>query len=197
MPQEEKNQNLPPQISIYGNPILEKKAIEVDLEFVEEINDDIIELISTMYLYGGIGLAGPQINIMKRIIVWDHQWIETKKKYKNLHLMINPEIIENSEEDIALYESCLSIPEVIGPVYRSKEIKVRYIDSSLEIKEEKFDGIDARVIQHEIDHLDGVLFVNRMNKYERDEIVHFLIALRQAYKKYYDKEGKTNDSTTS
>jgi len=163
---------------------------------MEHLDANIIEMISAMYSYGGIGLAGPQINIMKRIIVWDHQWVTKKKKYENLHVMINPEVIHSSEEDIGLYENCLSIPEVAGSVYRPKEVTVRYVDTDFETKEEIFDGTSARVIQHEIDHLDGKLFVNQMTKYERDEISHFLVALRQAYNEY-SKGDETDDSSTS
>lgn len=200
MPQQEENKNpsLPPPIVLYGDSVLTQKAEEVDFESseIESLDGQIIEMIATMYSYGGIGLAGPQINVMKRIIVWDHKWVKDKKKYENLHVMINPEIIYSSNEDIALYESCLSIPEVEGSVYRPKEITVRYVDASFETKEENFSGMDARVIQHEIDHLDGIVFVNKMTKYERDEIIPFLVALRQAYKKYHQGVD-SNDSPTS
>ena len=91
-----KNPNLPPPIVLYGNPVLEQKAEEVDFESsdTEDLNGQIIEMIATMYSYGGIGLAGPQINIMKEIIVWDHKWVKDKKKYENLYIMINPKIID-------------------------------------------------------------------------------------------------------
>jgi len=196
---QDKNQNLPPQIMLYGNPALEQIAEEVDFESddAEKLDGQIIEMIATMYSYGGIGLAGPQINITKRIIVWDHQWVQTKKKYENLHVMINPEIIEESSEDLALYEGCLSIPEVEGSVYRPREIKVRYVDADFETKEETFSGMDARVIQHEIDHLNGTLFVNKMTKFERDAIIPFLVALRQAYRKYSEGENDNDGSSTS
>lgn len=200
MSQEEiNNTNLPPRIALYGNPVLEQKAEEInfDSDETELLDKNLIEMIATMYSYGGIGLAGPQINIMKRLIVWDRQWMKENKKYENLHVMINPEIINQSTEDIALYESCLSIPEVEGPVYRPKEITVRYVDSALETKEETFSGLDARVIMHEIDHLDGVLFVNQMTENERDSIIPFLVALRQAYKKYSKEGVESNDTTTT
>jgi peptide deformylase len=189
---EQKNPDLPPPIVLYGNLILNQRASEIDFESneVEDLDGDIIEMIATMYSYGGIGLAGPQINIMKRIIIWDHKWMTTGNKYENLNIMINPKIINQSEEDIGLYESCLSIPEVTGSVYRSKEVTIRYIDIALETKEELFKGVDARIIQHEIDHLDGKLFINQMTGFERDEIVPFLVALRQAHKKYHEEGEK-------
>ena len=71
----EENSNLPPRIALYGNPVLGQKAKEIDLESTDDakkLHDQVVDMISTMYLYGGIGLAGPQINIMKRIIVWDN-----------------------------------------------------------------------------------------------------------------------------
>lgn len=181
--------NLPPRIELYGSSVLKEKATKVDIENenIEILNAQLVKMVAAMYFYGGIGLAAPQINIMKRILVWDNKWIQTKEKYKYFHIMINPEIIDKSVEDIALYENCLSIPEVEGSVYRPKEITVKYINSEFQVVEEKFDGLDARIIQHKIDHLDGVLFVNKMTAYERDMVVPMLTALRQAHDKYNEE----------
>jgi peptide deformylase len=97
----------------------------------------------------------------------------------------NQKINNNIEK--ALYENCLSIPEIEAPVYRPKKVTVKYTHAELKTIEETFDGIDSRIIQHKIDHLDGILFVDKMTKYERDMIVPLLVALRQAHNKYETK----------
>lgn len=189
---EEMYANIPPQIALYGNEKLKEKSEKVDIENDTFIKDDIVKIISTMYSFKRVGMAGPQIGIQKHIIAFDNKWLETNERYKDLCIMVNPEIIEESEEDIALYESCISIPEVEGSVYRPKEITVRYEslnnDGTFSSKTEVFSKLDARIIQHEIDHLDGILFTNKMTKFERDQITPMLVTLRQAHDNFFQKK---------
>jgi len=152
-------------ILIYGNPLLHKKA-----EPVEEITDDIRELIDdmyeTMFAGKGIGLAAIQVSINKAVIV-----IDLKEQEKNVTLLtiINPEIIDIRGSS-AFEEGCLSIPDVTAEVIRAEEITIRYMTKDGEVVEEDFSGLPARVIQHEYDHLQGILFPQRLEPNERKKI---------------------------
>jgi len=128
---------------------------------VEEVDGDIsfalyLKMSLAMYKYGGIGLAAPQIGVSKRVIVIDDEG--------DAFMMINPRITWKSKELSSFDESCLSVPEEHGEVIRSSSIKVKFQDKTGKYKHWKMDGLKARVVQHEIDHLDGVLFVDYLNK---------------------------------
>jgi peptide deformylase len=147
------------KIITYGHPTLRKKA-----ERITEINDDIRKLaedmIETMDVADGIGLAAPQVNRSIRMIVIGLHLID-----EDLEPMacINPEILEYSEETDVMEEGCLSIPGIREDVIRPKKIKVKF--QTLDGKEEiwEADGLLARVFMHEIDHLDGILFVDKIS----------------------------------
>lgn len=142
------------EIKHYGDPALRRIS-----EKVEVVDDSIIELLNdmaeTMYAAPGVGLAAPQIGVNKRAIVIDTDGFLIKA--------VNPEIIESSAELATAEEGCLSIPGVYEKVKRAKSIKVRYISEKGEVVEREADELLARAFQHEIDHLDGNLFVDKIS----------------------------------
>jgi len=147
--------------------VLRKNAIPV-----RKIDADIIMLVENMFYTmrnaEGIGLAAPQVNRNSSIITVDVSCIDKYKDVKPIY-MINPEI-EGIYGEIVLQEGCLSIPEVRADVLRPKEVFVKYFDLEMNEKKEEFDDIQARVIQHEIDHLHGKLFIDYLDK---DELKKF------------------------
>jgi len=136
-----------------GDPVLRSKAKKVE-KVTEKTNQLIDNMFETMYEEDGVGLAAPQVGMLKRIAVIDIG-------EDNPIVLINPEIIEESGKAI-MEEGCLSIPERTGEVIRSKNIKVRSLDREGKQIEFKAEGFEARAIQHEMDHLDGVLFIDKL-----------------------------------
>jgi peptide deformylase len=152
------------------DPRLKLKAKPVDVvdDQVRQVMDDMLE---TMYAAPGIGLAAPQIGDPRRIIVVDVAHDDEEKKPLR---MANPEILWRSDEETTYNEGCLSLPDHYADVTRPKEIKVRYLDHQNEIRELKADGLLATVIQHEMDHLQGVLFVDHISPLKRNIILRKL-----------------------
>lgn len=170
-----------PRIVLYGNNILREECVLVKEN--ENIDGILAEMMATMYSLGGIGLAAPQIGELKSIIIWDNDWVKSKKKYENINVMVNPKIIEESKEEIPMLEACLSLPGLEGVVYRPRKILVEYETVDRNKKREEFLDVDTRVILHEIDHLSGKLFIDRLSPRDRSEIVNQLVMLRQVQKK--------------
>jgi peptide deformylase len=137
-------------------------------EPVEEVNDEIRELvddmIETMYHANGVGLAAPQIGVTKRITVIDVSAREDEES--RVYVLINPEIVE-SEGKLKWEEGCLSFPGLYGEVVRAEKVKVRATNRDGESYEIEGEGLLAVALQHEIDHLDGVLFTERMSRLKR------------------------------
>jgi len=143
------------QIRKIGDPVLRIKAEKID-EVNKKTNDLIDNMFEIMYAEDGVGLAAPQVGISKRIAVVDI-------REDNKIVLINPEIIAEEGKAI-MEEGCLSIPGETGDVIRSEKIKVQSLDrNGHEIKFEA-EGYEARAIQHEMDHLDGVLFIDKVVK---------------------------------
>lgn len=166
------------EILIVPDPRLKKEC-----EPVEEVNDEIKTLLNdmleTMYAAPGIGLAAPQIGVMKRLVVMDVS--DDKDKPEPLK-MINPEIIWESEETSVYQEGCLSIPEQYADVERPAEVGMRYMDENGETHEIEADGLLATCIQHEIDHLDGVLFTDYLSALKRNMILKKVQKLQKTKK---------------
>jgi len=143
-----------------GDPVLRTKAKEVK-EITDQTRDLLDNMAETMYAAPGVGLAAPQVGILQRIIVIDvddeHGLIE----------VINPEIIDVSDERIIMEEGCLSVPEQTGQVIRPKEVKVRGLNRNGKEIEIEADNMLARALQHEIDHLEGILFIDKLEKQEK------------------------------
>lgn len=155
-------------IYAYGQPVLKKVAEPISMDY-----PDLAELIAnmweTMYFADGVGLAAPQIGLPIRLFVIDTvQLLEDKTEngqpaepgFKKV--FINAQIVHSSETDCTMEEGCLSIPRIRGDVERPEEIRVKYQDENFQDFEETFTGYNARVIQHEYDHIEGVLFTERL-----------------------------------
>lgn len=162
--------SVPLKILIAPNPILKAKAAPVDEvdDKVRRLMDDMLE---TMYWAPGIGLAAPQVGVSKRIVVMD---LSNKGEPKAPVRLVNPEIVWRSEEKEIKEEGCLSLPEQYADVLRPLAVRVAYTDEHGLPKEIEGKGMLGRCLQHEIDHLDGILFVDRLSSLKRDMIMRRL-----------------------
>ena len=141
---------------------------------VRRLMDDMLE---TMYGANGIGLAAPQIGVLKRVIVVD---VSKADGPAQPVCMANPEIVGVSDDDSEHDEGCLSLPEHYSTVIRPESVRVRYIDRENEIREIDASGLLAVCIQHEIDHLDGILFVDHISALKRNMILRKLTKMKRA-----------------
>lgn len=176
-------------IRIYGDPVLRERAHEIDPGAIDDgLRAFSQGMIETMYDARGIGLAANQVGDLRRILVIDVADAEERPpgkqrpaaKTRAPEVYINPVILDESIEDGPYNEGCLSIPEVEGDVYRPLRIRLRWLDLDGEQHEAEVDDLRARVLQHEIDHLDGVLFVDHMPTAERAKIAGKLNLLKEA-----------------
>ena len=153
-------------IILYGGSVLRKKAEEIkrDEIDVKKLSDDMFE---TMENADGIGLAAPQIGISKRIFVVDGTMLEDEKMKNFKKVFINPTIISESGEDWDFEEGCLSIPNIRENISRKTDIEITYFDENWNQFTEHFDGMRARVIQHEYDHIQGKLFTDYLPSLKR------------------------------
>lgn len=156
----------------YGSPLLRKHSANISEE------DNTIELseklFDTLKNAGGIGLVAPQIGILKRAFVIDTSPLIEINNTDNVdnighfqEIFINPEIIWYSSDKISYKEGCLSIPEIFEDIIRPDKIKVKYFDINFKKIENEFDGLIARIFQHEYDHLQGILFIDKLNSLKR------------------------------
>ena len=153
------------------DPILRKKCepLEKVDEETKKLMDDMLE---TMYAAPGIGLAAIQVGILKRLVVIDISKEEEKKKPI---FLINPQIIHQSEKTSVYEEGCLSLPGQFAEIERPAECTIKYIDYNGKEKELKSDGLLATCIQHEVDHLNGILFIDYLSKLKKDMIIKKLV----------------------
>jgi len=161
----------------YGNEILSSVAERVD-NIDGEVVSIVNEMFDIMYKEKGIGLAAPQINLGQRIIV-----IDTSDDRKGKIALVNPEILEFSDILEPYEEGCLSLPGLNADVIRPAEILVKGITPNGEEVEIEASGLIARVMQHEIDHLEGILFIDRIEKYIKDELRSELKKIKKLNKK--------------
>ena len=133
-----------------------------------EIQGLVADMFETMYDAPGIGLAAIQIGVPRRVITLD---LAKKDEEKTPQVFINPEILSKSEETSIYEEGCLSIPEYYEEVERPAEVKIRYRDLDGTERELEATGLLATCVQHEIDHLNGVLFIDHLSKLKRDRII--------------------------
>jgi peptide deformylase len=151
-------------IRLYGDPILRTKCKEIDVSDLK-ISHFITDMFDTMYQASGIGLAAPQLGINLRIFIIDTStFIIDKSENIYKRVFINPEIIKRYGKTWMLKEGCLSIPYIIAKIERYDYIQLRYYNEYMEKCEETFFGLPARVIQHELDHIEGKLFIDLLKR---------------------------------
>jgi peptide deformylase len=153
------------EIKEYGESILREKSLLVK-EITTEILNLIRDMAETMYTDSGVGLAAPQVGISKRIIIIDEE-------KEGLMVLVNPEIIK-SEGEIIDEEGCLSIPGIYSDVRRSSKVTVKALNENGDKIEITKEGLIARALQHEIDHLNGVLFIDKIGRMKRQILLNKL-----------------------
>ena len=159
------------KILIEPDPILRKKSIPLEQvdDSVKKLMDD---MLATMYQAPGIGLAAIQVGILKRIVVIDI----SKEKEKNDPLfLVNPQIINRSKETSIYEEGCLSLPGQFAEIERPSDCLIKYVDYNGKEKELQASGLLATCIQHEVDHLNGILFIDYLSKLKKDMIIKKLV----------------------
>ena len=159
------------KIIIEPDPILRKKCepLEIVDDETKKLMDDMLE---TMYAAPGIGLAAVQVGILKRLVVIDISKDEEKKRPL---FLVNPLIVQQSKKTSVYEEGCLSLPGQFAEIERPAECTIKYIDYEGKQKELKADGLLATCIQHEVDHLNGILFIDYLSKLKKDMIIKKLV----------------------
>ena len=150
----------------FGDDVLRRRTDEVD-SFDDELQSLIDDMVDTMYAAPGVGLAANQVGVSKRLMVID---LSVGKNPDELHVFVNPEIVE-SEGSVTEEEGCLSIPDFVEIVTRPERVKVRYKDRHGSPREMWGQGLMARALCHEIDHLDGMLFIDYLRGLKKERIV--------------------------
>lgn len=162
-------------IVAYGDAVLKKKAKEIDKDY-PKLNELIENMYETMYGAYGVGLAAPQIGLPIRLFLVDTEPFaedeelsdEEREQLKGFKkTFINAQILEEEGDEWAFNEGCLSIPDVREDVFRQPKIKIQYLDENFEIHTDEYDGLIARVIQHEYDHIEGVLFTDKLSSFKK------------------------------
>ena len=167
-------------IIAYGHPVLKKVGKEIDADY-HNLDSLIENMWETMYNANGVGLAAPQIGLSIRLFLVDTAQIdkEDEPPIGIKKAFINAEMIEETGDSWSYEEGCLSIPNINGNVERQKKIKIKYLDENFEEHIEEFEGMNARVIQHEYDHIEGKLFVEKLNPLKRNLISRKLDNIRK------------------
>ncbi len=145
-------------LQVYGSKVLRKRSSNVE-KFDDELATFIDRMVETMIIEEGVGLAAPQVGVSKQIAVVNPE----PENEKTLIKMVNPVIVQASDETESIEEGCLSVPGIRGNVIRPLAIEVHYQDEKGEKHELRADGLLARIIQHEVDHLNGILFIERLS----------------------------------
>lgn len=163
-------------ILIHPDPRLKKPAAPVR-EVTSALRTLAADMLQTMYDAPGIGLAAPQVGVMQRVIVLD--CVKDENAPPRPLVMVNPAVIWGSDERSVYEEGCLSIPEQYGEVERPATVEVRWHDLEMAEHSERFDGLWATCVQHEIDHLDGKLFIDYLRPLRRQMITRKMVKLKR------------------
>jgi peptide deformylase len=167
-------------IVVYGDPVLRKKCVDIDKDY-PNLEQFIKDMYETMYEANGVGLAAPQVNKAIRLFVVDASPFAevdedeepefTAEEMKQMNgfkkTFINAQILEEVGEEWKFNEGCLSIPKIREDVLRKPKLTIEYYDDKFKKHTETYDGVIARVIQHEYDHIEGVLFTDKINPFKR------------------------------
>jgi peptide deformylase len=157
-------------VYVYGMPVLRKTAPEIPEDFAD-LDQLIEDMFETMHASDGVGLAAPQVGKSLRIFVVDTTPMAENREEPELKdwrkVFINPYIIEEWGDPWSFEEGCLSLPNLREEVMRPTHVRIEYYDEHWDLKEEVYEGIQARVIQHEYDHLDGILFTDKVTPLRR------------------------------
>lgn len=162
-------------IVAYGDPVLKKKAKEIDKDY-PNLSGLLENMFETMYNAHGVGLAAPQIGLSIRLFLVDAEPFsedeelseEEAKELKDFKkVFINATILEETGEEWVFTEGCLSIPDIREDVFRKERIKINYFDENFVEHTEIYDGLAARVIQHEYDHIEGILFTDKLSSLKK------------------------------
>jgi peptide deformylase len=153
-------------IMAYGDPVLRKETEEIDKNY-PDLDELIANMFETMYASKGVGLAAPQINKAIRLFIIDASGFNEDGEHPELadfkRIYINPIIVEESGQEWKFEEGCLSIPGIREDVSRKPNVTIEYYNEKFELIEEKLDGIAARIVQHEYDHIEATLFTDKIN----------------------------------
>lgn len=168
------------EVVLFPDPVLRREAEDVE-SFDEGLRETVDAMFATMFKSGGVGLAAPQVGLSQRIFVLNDQG-DPETPDRNMAL-INPEIREFRGSKTRHEEGCLSIPGVHADITRPERCLVRYQDVEGNEKEEEFDGFVSRIIQHEYDHLQGVLLVDRMTPSDKQRNRAAVLDLKDAYRR--------------
>ena len=164
----------------FPDPVLRAQSAPV-----ESVNDEIVRLVDdmfeTMYKAPGIGLAAVQVAVPRRLLVIDLQEPEEEEgePVRNPFVFINPEIVQRSDERQLYNEGCLSIPDQYAEIERPASVRAQWIDEKGQRQEGEFGGLMAVCLQHEVDHLNGVLFIDYLSRLKRDMIVRKVVKSRR------------------
>lgn len=165
-------------VYIYGSSVLRKVAQDITPDY-PNLKQLVSDMFDTMYQSDGVGLAAPQIGLSIRVFVIDGApFAEDDPNLKDFKkAFINAHIVERLDEKVRYSEGCLSIPNIHEEVERESKVRIRYVDENFQPHEDVFEGTAARIVQHEYDHLDGIMFVDRLSPIRRQLLKSKLTAI--------------------
>ena len=172
----------------YPHPILRKKCERVT-KVDDEMRKFLDDMLETMYADKGCGLAAPQVGVSKRVIVLDDNPSDKDESLRNPMYLVNPEIIWKSEENVLFCEGCLSLPDQRADVERHEKIRVHFLDYNGKEQEILAEDLLAIILQHEIDHLDGILYIDHLSRLKRSRLLKKL----EKYREENKEKGEKND----
>lgn len=162
----------------YPDEVLRQKCEKVS-KVDDELRRFLDDMLETMYVDKGCGLAAPQVGVTKRIIVLDDNPSDEDKSARRPMFLVNPEIIWRSDEMVLFNEGCLSLPDQRAEVERHEKVRVHYVDYNGNEQEILADDLLAIILQHEIDHLDGVLYIDHLSRLKRTRLLNKLSKYRE------------------
>lgn len=171
----------------YPDEVLRQKCEKVS-KVDDELRRFLDDMLETMYVDKGCGLAAPQVGVTKRIVVIDDNPSDEDKSARRPMYLVNPEIIWRSEEKVLFNEGCLSLPDQRAEVERHERVRVHYIDYNGNEQEILADDLLAIILQHEIDHLDGILYIDHLSRLKRTRLLNKLSKYREDRERCQNKD---------